>query len=328
MYKTCLVCEAKVKEMDYLEVYVSDFNNQEYKLYECSQCKVQWWEPLKMIPEFYEKEGLEEYTLFHIGIRKLPIWCQPFFKYFPRDKKGYLLDIGCGDGIFLYHASLSGFKVYGIDIDQKSIKIAKEKRDIANVFNMSLEEFIEREKLVFDVITFFEVLEHQDKPKHFLNTVWKLLRPGGLIAGSVPNRDSYFMIESRKFSKGDFPPHHFLRFSKEALYNTLQSVGFKDIEIYELDYPFNQLIPFIEKKLFGNLDNLKQKLKAMSSPEKEEIKYMPVEDIEKVSDNKLYPLFLKTLKMCRNIVLLPFTIFYLRKLKGNGLSLYFQARKS
>jgi 2-polyprenyl-3-methyl-5-hydroxy-6-metoxy-1,4-benzoquinol methylase len=60
---------------------------------------------------------------------------------------------------------------------------------------MSLEEFYEYAKeknLKFDVITFFEVLEHQDKLREFLEMVKGLLREGGYIAGSVPNRKWLF----------------------------------------------------------------------------------------------------------------------------------------
>jgi 2-polyprenyl-3-methyl-5-hydroxy-6-metoxy-1,4-benzoquinol methylase len=41
------------------------------------------------------------------------------------------------------------------------------------------------------VITFFEVLEHQDKPREFLEMVKGLLKEGGYIAGSVPNRERF-----------------------------------------------------------------------------------------------------------------------------------------
>ncbi|MEM5782690.1 MAG: methyltransferase domain-containing protein, partial [Candidatus Aenigmatarchaeota archaeon] len=71
--------------------------------------------------------------------------------------------------------------------------------------------------LNFDVITFFEVLEHQDRPKEFIETIKSMLKPGGYIVGSVPNRDSWmWRMSGRRIGKGDFPPNHFLRFSKRS----------------------------------------------------------------------------------------------------------------
>lgn len=84
---------------------------------------------------------------------------------------------------------------------------------------MSLDEFVEFAKdknLKFDVVTFFEVLEHQDKPKQFLENVGKLLKPNGFIAGSVPNRDFILKEINWKYFSVDYPPHHFLRFSSKA----------------------------------------------------------------------------------------------------------------
>jgi len=50
----CSICYTGVEERNFKETYISPHNNQEYKRYECSNCDVHWWEPLKIIPEFYE----------------------------------------------------------------------------------------------------------------------------------------------------------------------------------------------------------------------------------------------------------------------------------
>ncbi|MCS7244446.1 MAG: hypothetical protein RMJ36_06920 [Candidatus Calescibacterium sp.] len=63
----CPSCESSVLEEKYIETYIAPFNNQEYKLYHCPKCDLQW-EPLKIVPEFYEQEGEEDYVIFHMGI--------------------------------------------------------------------------------------------------------------------------------------------------------------------------------------------------------------------------------------------------------------------
>ena len=42
---------------------------------------------------------------------------------------------------------------------------------------------------VFDIVSFFEVLEHQADPAAFLSEVRACLRPRGFIVLSVPNRN-------------------------------------------------------------------------------------------------------------------------------------------
>ncbi len=328
----CPICYTEVEERSFKETYVSPYNNQEYKRYECPNCDVHWWEPLKIIPEFYESEVFESYIAFHEGIgTRLREYHKAFFKYFPSNVRGKLLDVGCGDGRFLRHAKEQGFEVWGIDFDKKSVENVKRNLGIETVFAMSLEEFYEYAKeknLKFDVITFFEVLEHQDKPREFLEMVKGLLREGGYIAGSVPNRERLFVEIDWKYYHGDYPPHHFLRFSKFSLEKTLNFLGFKDVEVYKLDFPFIELFPYLEKKLFGNLEELKIKLKGMVLGDERKARVYAVEELAEVSPSKgkAYILILMMLKFLRNAILLPFALGYIGKLKENGINLYFQAK--
>jgi len=66
MIINCPVCGKEVEAKAYRETYVSDWNKKEYKLYHCPSCDLQWWEPLKIEPEFYEEEGGEAYAVFHL----------------------------------------------------------------------------------------------------------------------------------------------------------------------------------------------------------------------------------------------------------------------
>jgi SAM-dependent methyltransferase len=286
---------------------------------------------LKIIPEFYESEVFEDYVAFHEGIgTRLGENHKAFFKYFPSNVRGKLLDVGCGDGRFLRHAKEQGFEVWGIDFDKKSVESAKRNLGIDTIFAMSLEEFYEyanEKNLKFDVITFFEVLEHQDKPREFLEMVKGLLKEGGYIAGSVPNRERLFVDMYWKYLHGDHPPHHFLRFSKSSLEKALNFAGFKDIEVYKLDFPFIELFPYLDKKLFGNIDKLKIKLKGMVLGDERKARVYAVEELVEVSPNKGKAYLLMMLKLIRNAILLPFALGYVGRLKENGLNLYFHAEK-
>jgi len=325
----CPICYIEVEERNFKETYVSPYNNQEYRRYECPHCDVHWWEPLKIIPEFYESEVFESYIAFHEGVgTRLGEYHKAFFKYFPSNVRGKLLDVGCGDGRFLRYAREQGFEVWGIDFDKKSVENVKRNLAIDTVFAMSLEEFYEYAKekgLKFDVITFFEVLEHQDKPREFLEMVKGLLKEGGYIAGSVPNRESMF-LELSRYNHEDYPPHHFLRFSKSSLEKALDFSGFKDVEVYKLDFPFIELPLYLEKKLFGNLDKLKIKLKGIVLGDERKARGRPVEELVEVSPSKGRVYILMMLKLIRNAMLLPFALGYIGKLKENGIQLYFQAK--
>ena len=78
----------------------------------------------------------------------------------------------------------------------------------------------------FDVVTFFEVLEHLDEPLEFLRKVKTVLKPGGYIALSVPNRRRTLDIHGIE----DNPPHHLTKWDMDSLTGFLESNGFETVK--------------------------------------------------------------------------------------------------
>jgi len=142
-----------------------------------------------------------------------------------------LLDIGCGDGGFLALAQSKGFNVFGIDIDDRAIRLARSIRNLEHVKSGAWEKLqsIEGWK-EFDTITLFDVLEHVSSPVSLASTVFKLLKLGGLVCITVPRLDRY----PRVFDiVTDSPPHHFTLWTSNALSVLLKKVGFEEIRIIE-----------------------------------------------------------------------------------------------
>ena len=98
------------------------------------------------------------------------------------------------------------------------------------MFPLTIAEFAEQyadEK--FDVVTFFEVLEHQTEPGEFLRSVRSCLKPQGTIALSVPNRERWLTGPDVL----DYPPNHFLRWNAAALKKFLAAQGFEVLSVHE-----------------------------------------------------------------------------------------------
>jgi len=229
----CAACANVVKANAPLQQHQASHNSQTYTLQRCSACDLQFWWPLKADPTVYAEEGFEAYVDYHSGTRPFPRWAEPLFQSLPVSA-GAALDIGCGDGALLDRLAKAGFEVNGIDLDEKSIRVAKEKYGLKNVTAVTLEDYAAacRERGArFDLITFFEVLEHQDAPREFLAEVAALGKSGSWIAGSVPNRDRFLARLDRRLSDGDFPPHHFLWFSASSLKRLLEKEGYRDVSI-------------------------------------------------------------------------------------------------
>jgi SAM-dependent methyltransferase len=123
-----------------------------------------------------------------------------------------------------------GYAVTGIDWDTKAIQTGKEILGLEKIFPLSIEEYAQKNSgETFDVVSFFEVLEHQDDPVGFLSQVRQLVKPGGYIALSVPNRN--------RFQKGldttDLPPNHLTRWNPKVLQAFLRRHGFETVSCRE-----------------------------------------------------------------------------------------------
>jgi SAM-dependent methyltransferase len=159
---------------------------------------------------------------------------EPGHKYFLADRLapngGALLDIGCGTGNFLTAARDAGYRVTGIELDRNAARFAKERLGLQRVLPLTILEFAEQHpEERFDVVTFFEVLEHQAAPVEFLQNVRECVRTGGLIALSVPNRERWLTGPDVL----DYPPNHFLRWNSAALKRFLGAQGFEVMSVRE-----------------------------------------------------------------------------------------------
>jgi SAM-dependent methyltransferase len=159
---------------------------------------------------------------------------EPGHKYFLADRLapngGALLDIGCGTGNFLAAARDAGYRVTGIELDRNAARFAKERLGLERVLPLTISEFAaQHPQGQFDVVTFFEVLEHQAEPVEFLQKVRTCVRTGGLIALSVPNRERWLTGPDVL----DYPPNHFLRWNAGALSTFLSEQGFEVLSIRE-----------------------------------------------------------------------------------------------
>lgn len=105
-----------------------------------------------------------------------------------------VLDLGCLDGSFaLTIAKHLGVTTYGIDLTQDGIDIAIERASKANLpahFSQgTIEEWLERfarEGMKFDVITWFEIIEHVKDVDLCIKLIDAVLAPGGTVLCSTP----------------------------------------------------------------------------------------------------------------------------------------------
>lgn len=104
-----------------------------------------------------------------------------------------IIDVGCGGGILAESMAVAGATVTGIDLAEKSLKIAKlhglESGVQVNYRNISAEDMATELPGQFDIVTCMEMLEHVPDPGSIIQACSTLVKPGGWVFFSTLNRN-------------------------------------------------------------------------------------------------------------------------------------------
>lgn len=225
MQMQCAICGQEIDSKPLAEY-------KEYKLYHCKTCDAMFWHPMKGIEaQSYDADDIAG-ALSWLELTAVS-WRHSRFLQNPPAKGRNLLEVGCSTGEFLIMAQNAGYSVTGIDYSQGATEFARSQFGLKEVYPYTMEQLISQKPDVkYDVIVFFEVLEHLDNVPGFMDSVRKLLKPGGFVALSVPNRERW-RFSSEKFfrPKWDLPPNHLTRWNIPALVNLFTSYGFSALSV-------------------------------------------------------------------------------------------------
>lgn len=104
-----------------------------------------------------------------------------------------VLDVGCGGGILSESLAQAGAEVTGIDLAERSLKIARlhslESGVPVKYEMVSAEDMADQHPGRFDVVTCMEMLEHVPDPGSIIQACSKLVKPGGWVFFSTLNRN-------------------------------------------------------------------------------------------------------------------------------------------
>jgi len=100
-----------------------------------------------------------------------------------------VLDIGCRDGA-LTKSYAEGNDVLGIDIDSVALARANERLDIRTE-QVDLNGAWGLEEDSYDAVVACEIVEHLYYPADVFSKIAAVLKPGGMLLGSVPNAFSF-----------------------------------------------------------------------------------------------------------------------------------------
>lgn len=207
-----------------------------YAIVRCSNCDFVFTTPIpnkgeidKYYHNFDYKDSLSAEKVIRSDAKRSLEKISKFF-----EKKGDLLDVGCGRGYFLDEARKLGWETYGVDASRLVTDYARNKLHLnifpSNIFSFHLAK-------TFDLVTLNQVVEHFVNPEELINKCSKFLNSGGLLYIATPNIESI----SARVLKDDFdhfiPPEHVSYFSELTLKILLGKLGFKVLYAGSWSYP-------------------------------------------------------------------------------------------
>jgi len=161
----------------------------------------------KSVPKIDVSEKYKERGAYHWIDYKQTLDYRHHADYIARkfnDKKGTLLDVGCGDGLISVLLSQE-LSVTGIDIDELAIWLAKKKlKRVQEMIDVKVKFMVKdvfKINTKFDYLLASEVIEHLPNPDKFLKKIKSLFREGALI--TTPKK------------KGKIDIHHYREYTRK-----------------------------------------------------------------------------------------------------------------
>jgi 2-polyprenyl-3-methyl-5-hydroxy-6-metoxy-1,4-benzoquinol methylase len=187
-----------------------------------------------------------------------------------------VLDIGCGTGDFLEACQKKGFRISGIEPNEKAKSIAENKLNQkmnSDIFKLSPQQF--------DCISMWHVLEHVPNLTDYILELKKKLKPKGVLIIAVPNHKSYDAKYYGKFWAAFDVPRHLWHFSKKSIQLLFEKNELKVIKMIPMKFDsfYVSILSEKHKTKKGNLIKafyigLKSNIKAMRTKEYSSIIYI------------------------------------------------------
>ena len=144
---------------------------------------------------------------------------------------GVALDVGCSMGIVLDQLRRRGWTPYGVDVSAYATDYARREFSL-NVVTGTIDQ-VELPPDSVDLATMLLTIEHLPDPRSVLQSVYRLLRPGGVLIIATHDVDGLWpkMVGAR-WRHFNMPEHVYF-FSRRTLTRLLSEVGLETFRVAE-----------------------------------------------------------------------------------------------
>jgi SAM-dependent methyltransferase len=211
-----------------------------YRILECEYCDLQFVDPMIVPPGLYDGiyrnsdrlPGYKRYreyrdliarskdksSLSWLAAQEPAYWfvCSELAALSPSAR---ILEVGSGLGYLTYAIHSAGYNIIGIDISNDAITEARSSFG-GFYLHKDLNALALEEPNSFDAVIMTEVIEHVPTPRTFLDAAASLLKPGGQIILTTPNKSN---APLGVCWDTESPPVHLWWFSETAMRRLAQN---------------------------------------------------------------------------------------------------------
>lgn len=236
-YNQCPICESTYinKALIAKDYTVS---KQSFEIWHCDNCTARFTQhvpSIEQIGKYYKSANYVSHSdtkqgfvnrLYH-AVRNYTLSSKKqLIQKYSSVKKGMLLDVGAGTGVFAKYMQQHGWQVTALEPDETARKNAQKNHGILlrpsdEIFNLATNSF--------DVITLWHVLEHVHQLHEYINTFYKLLKQNGTLIIALPNYTSLDAQHYKQYWAAYDVPRHLYHFSPKSMKILTQQHGFKII---------------------------------------------------------------------------------------------------
>lgn len=142
-----------------------------------------------------------------------------------------LCDVGAGHGLFLEELRpfFKGVKISAVEPDPTSAQVCRDKGfDVCQ----TLVEDAHVWEGKFDFVICSEVIEHVFDVGQFLNSLGRLLKPGGHCLITGLGYEGFDLLTLQEHSKAIFPPHHLNFLAQAGFDQGFKRNGFSNVDVW------------------------------------------------------------------------------------------------
>lgn len=195
------------------------------EVYQCPDTGYRFFHPFSMIGDEKLYDDLQQFPWYYLDWKWEYDEAPKFI-----EKGSKVLEVGSGEGKFLKHINDTlGCDTTGIELNAQAVE--KGRAMGLNMHQELVQDHAEKYAGHYDVVCFYQVLEHIADVKDFLEACVKCIKPGGKVLIAVPNNEPYLYKNIKNYALNT-SPHHMGWWNTESLTKIAPYFGLQADTVY------------------------------------------------------------------------------------------------